>query len=83
MAELIHDTRFRPVQVFAPGSIVAVVASIAWTPSKHTVAFCVPTDCNYTLNGSGLTGSLTAGDIRGVLVGATYTFDTNMNIEVM
>lgn len=79
---LVVDKNLKAIQGFAPQRIEAVTASVAWTPDDGDVAFCVPSDCTYTIDGTGASGSLEAREIRVVREGQTYTFDTTMNIEV-
>ena len=81
MGNLITDELSEAVQGFAPKTIVAVSAGVAWDASGY-LAFCVPTDCTYTIDGAGSSGSLREGDIRVIREGQTYTFDSSMNIEV-
>jgi hypothetical protein len=83
MSRLVTDEKFRSVQVFAPKRMDSVTQAIAWEPSSRDIAFCVPSDCTYQIDGAGSSGSLSAGDIRGIVAGQTYTFDTTMVLEVM
>lgn len=71
------------IQGFAPREIVAVAIGVAWVATREDDAFCVPSDCTYTLNGGALSATLYQGDIRVVRDGFSYTFDVGMNIEVM
>ena len=83
MSSLVQDRKNKSVQVFATTEIISVTSGVAWTPPKWAISYCVPVDCSYTINGSGNTGTLNTGATRGITSGYTYTFDTDMNIEVM
>lgn len=80
---LVLDKKNDSVQIFTPKAIVTVTQDVAWTPTAGTIGFCVPEACTYQINGAGASGTLAAGDPRGVREGNTYTFDTTMDIEVM
>jgi len=84
--KLPKDGNNKSAQVFSPYDIVAITATVAWTPPTNAVAFCPSDDCTYIITQDGVdseSGTLTAGMIRGVVTGLTYTFDTTMSLEVM
>lgn len=83
MKQLIQDIKGSKVQVFAPSKIVAVTATVAWTPTMGDIAFCSPVDNTYTINGAGDAATIGAGSIRGIRRSTTYTFSVSCNIEVM
>jgi len=83
MAGLKRDNNGVVLQGFAPYRAEDITASVVWTPGTADTAFCVPSACTYTLNGSGSSMSLQEGAIRVLMPGYTYTFDTTQVIEVM
>lgn len=69
-----------PVQGFAPNRILTTTA---WTVGD-AVAYCVPSDTTYTINGAGDSGTLKAGAIRVIPEEVTtITFASELVIEVM
>ena len=86
--KLARDASNRPIQVFTPKKVVSITSATAWTPDEDDSVFCVPSDCTYTITLNGSTSdsaNLTAGDVRGIVEGASYTFTIagGMYIEVM
>jgi hypothetical protein len=70
-------------QVFTPSRIVAITATVPWTPTLGDIAFCVPDDTTMVLSSGALAATLSAGSIRGISMELTYTFSTSFNLEVM
>ena len=83
MANLKTDANGNVMQGFAPTQAVAITATTLWNPTSVMVAFCVPVDCTYVVNGAGSSMTLLAGAIRVMRSGYTYTFDTTMLLEIM
>jgi len=72
------------LQVFAPTTLVAVTAATPWQPTAGQLAFRVPVACTYKLNGSTEDASLAANQATGIDDSLpSFTFDTDMTIEVM
>jgi len=79
---MIRDTKTVPIPGFAPSRIVAVTTS-TWTPEADDRAFCVASDTNYQIDGTGTAASIKAGAVRVIVPGQTFKFTVGQNIEVM
>lgn len=82
MANLKTDANGNIMQGFAPTRPLAVVGGVNAVFTTVDVAFAVPLDCTYTING-GTAMTLLAGAIRVMRKGYVYNFDTSMTLEVM
>ncbi len=83
MANIVTDSNGNEIQGFSPSEAVSVASETAWTPDDDHRAFCVPSDCTYIINGAGSFMTLYSGAIRVIRRNTTYTFSTNMVLEVM
>jgi hypothetical protein len=79
-----NDTIVRKnIPVFAPSKVVAITATVEWSPSTADVAFCASSDTTFKIGTGTLYYSLSAGQVIGIKPGNKFTFSTSFNLAVM